>query len=270
MPRRMPGMGAHASGGQRWLLPLCLCTALRFCRGPSCTAWSTAARSFHGIGARGRRPPLSGCRGCSAHDHRSAAAAAAFGVSRSNPYDVLGVPAQTEEGGLRDAFRALVKVYHPDVPGTGDDSRFRLLIWAIEELSTQEGRRRWSTSVASSSRSAVGSGQTAPEAAVGWASAGPLHPGVWGGLISDYERLAAKNAAQPVHVRHVKKRKKRNFDASGRLWDSRRKRTSGRLAASADNSAEGKALAASDRISKDKKRHKQKSRRQRREEREGF
>ncbi|CAE7794502.1 DPS1 [Symbiodinium sp. CCMP2592] len=67
----------------------------------------------------------------------------AFGGHGSNPFQVLGLRSDAEDDDVRPAFRQLAKIYHPDVPETGDEHRFRRISWAAEELSTAEGRRQW-------------------------------------------------------------------------------------------------------------------------------
>mmetsp|Transcript_11457 Transcript_11457/g.27485 ORF Transcript_11457/g.27485 Transcript_11457/m.27485 type:complete len:204 (+) Transcript_11457:51-662(+) len=72
----------------------------------------------------------------------SAALGAAFAASR-NPFQVLGLGTNAGDDDVKPAFRRLAKVYHPDVPETGNEDVFRRLSWAAEELSTEEGRRQW-------------------------------------------------------------------------------------------------------------------------------
>lgn len=53
-----------------------------------------------------------------------------------------GVPA--DENTIKSAFRQLAKVYHPDVPGTGDVTKFQQLHTAAKELMAgQGGGIRW-------------------------------------------------------------------------------------------------------------------------------
>ncbi|CAE7819571.1 dnaJ, partial [Symbiodinium necroappetens] len=77
-------------------------------------------------------------------------------VSRraGNPFDVLGLPRSASYDEIRSAFRSLARTYHPDVPGTGDEDRFRSIREALEQLGTAEGRARWSSTKKSTSRSA--------------------------------------------------------------------------------------------------------------------
>lgn len=74
-----------------------------------------------------------GCRGRSLARH----------VQR-NPYDVLGLSSGCSYDDIRAAFRKLARTYHPDVPDTGDEDRFRSIGEALEELGTPAGRARWS------------------------------------------------------------------------------------------------------------------------------
>ncbi|CAE7250543.1 dnaJ [Symbiodinium sp. CCMP2456] len=77
-------------------------------------------------------------------------------VSRraGNPFDVLGLPRSASYDEIRSAFRSLARTYHPDVPGTGDEDRFRSIREALEQLGTAEGRARWSSTKKATSRSA--------------------------------------------------------------------------------------------------------------------
>eukprot|EP00434_Breviolum_minutum_P044844 symbB.v1.2.040105.t1/scaffold6994.1/size14017/1 len=61
-----------------------------------------------------------------------------------NPYDILGLSRSSNYEDIRAAFRKLARTYHPDVPGTGDEDRFRSIKEALEELETLAGRARWS------------------------------------------------------------------------------------------------------------------------------
>ncbi|CAJ1439762.1 unnamed protein product, partial [Effrenium voratum] len=63
--------------------------------------------------------------------------------AQQNPYDVLGLGRTAGYDDIRAAFRRLARKYHPDVPDTGDDDRFRDIREALEELGTPEGRTRW-------------------------------------------------------------------------------------------------------------------------------
>ncbi|CAK9066770.1 unnamed protein product [Durusdinium trenchii] len=72
--------------------------------------------------------------------------------AQQNPYDVLGLSRSSNYDDIRAAFRKLARTYHPDVPGTGDEDRFRSIREALEELGTEAGRARWSTSSYSSGR----------------------------------------------------------------------------------------------------------------------
>ncbi|CAE7533090.1 dnaJ [Symbiodinium natans] len=74
-------------------------------------------------------------------------------VSR-NPFDVLGLSRSASYDEIRSAFRSLARTYHPDVPGTGDEDRFRAIREALEELGTPEGRERWSFTSNYASRTA--------------------------------------------------------------------------------------------------------------------
>eukprot|EP00913_Durusdinium_trenchii_P014379 g13486.t1 len=68
------------------------------------------------------------------------------GLSMLHSYPEMPGASQLTEDGLA------VRTYHPDVPGTGDEDRFRSIREALEELGTEAGRARWSTSSYSSGR----------------------------------------------------------------------------------------------------------------------
>eukprot|EP00438_Fugacium_kawagutii_P032753 Skav208159 [mRNA] locus=scaffold2891:158598:163679:+ [translate_table: standard] len=50
----------------------------------------------------------------------------------SNPFQVLGVGPDATEQQVREGFRRMAKVTHPDV-ATGDAERFREVLWAAKE-----------------------------------------------------------------------------------------------------------------------------------------
>src|SRR5262245_21239810 len=58
-------------------------------------------------------------------------------------YLVLGVPRDETARGIHDAYRQLVKKYHPDRAGPEEAEAFRELIDAYEVLSDAEKRRRY-------------------------------------------------------------------------------------------------------------------------------
>lgn len=63
------------------------------------------------------------------------AARRAGGVAAPDPYTVLGLaPGTRDEKEVRRAARRLVKLYHPDVPGTGDAEKFQEVQNAIKSL----------------------------------------------------------------------------------------------------------------------------------------
>jgi curved DNA-binding protein len=64
------------------------------------------------------------------------------GVTKRDPFDVLGVPDDADEETVKRAFRALVREHHPDVSQAPDaDRRFRELIDAYERVAVPRGRR---------------------------------------------------------------------------------------------------------------------------------
>lgn len=74
-----------------------------------------------------------------------------------NPYEVLGLSSGSSYDDIRAAFRKLARTYHPDVPDTGDEDRFRSIREALEELGTPAGRARWSGAHAHASRASYSS-----------------------------------------------------------------------------------------------------------------
>eukprot|EP00929_Paragymnodinium_shiwhaense_P058138 TRINITY_DN29118_c0_g1_i1.p1 TRINITY_DN29118_c0_g1~~TRINITY_DN29118_c0_g1_i1.p1 ORF type:complete len:311 (-),score=47.97 TRINITY_DN29118_c0_g1_i1:496-1386(-) len=62
-----------------------------------------------------------------------------------NPFETLGleVSKDLEDAEVKTAFRKLAKVYHPDVPETGDSVRFQRIQEAMEEIASQSGRSQW-------------------------------------------------------------------------------------------------------------------------------
>lgn len=73
-----------------------------------------------------------------------------------NPYDILGLSRSSNYEDIRAAFRKLARTYHPDVPGTGDEDRFRSIKEALEELETPAGRARWSGAAGAQRSAAYG------------------------------------------------------------------------------------------------------------------
>jgi len=67
-----------------------------------------------------------------------------------NPFDTLGLQRSATTNDVRGAFRRLAKLYHPDVPDTGNAEKFRTISEAAAELSTAEGCSRWSTTARAS------------------------------------------------------------------------------------------------------------------------
>lgn len=61
-----------------------------------------------------------------------------------NPYKVLGLQVGADGTDVRKAFRRLAKMYHPDVPDSGDATAFDSIRRAADDLSTTAGRARWS------------------------------------------------------------------------------------------------------------------------------
>lgn len=74
-------------------------------------------------------------------------------------YLILGVSPQESEEGIREAFRKLVKKYHPDVAGPLSRWEFQEIVEAYEVLSDRHSRRHYDQGLAH----AGGSGRPFPE-----------------------------------------------------------------------------------------------------------
>jgi curved DNA-binding protein CbpA len=60
---------------------------------------------------------------------------------RKDPYEVLGVPADSDDETIKRAFRTLVREHHPDVsPSPEAELRFRELVEAYQRLVTPQRR----------------------------------------------------------------------------------------------------------------------------------
>lgn len=76
-------------------------------------------------------------------------------------YSVLGVPRDDDERTIREAYRRLVKLHHPDVsPDPSAAARFRLISYAYEILSDPESRAVYDSGLANAP-----AGHEAPPAA---------------------------------------------------------------------------------------------------------
>mmetsp|Transcript_146729 Transcript_146729/g.365913 ORF Transcript_146729/g.365913 Transcript_146729/m.365913 type:complete len:300 (+) Transcript_146729:70-969(+) len=104
--------------------------------------WRLAAprgvRTFAGASLRGfsGAPPraLWGAAAAAAQSQRRGAASN-VGRRAADPCSVLGLaPGTRDESEVRAAFRKLAKMYHPDVPGTGDADRFQAVQEAAQQL----------------------------------------------------------------------------------------------------------------------------------------
>mmetsp|Transcript_67247 Transcript_67247/g.157760 ORF Transcript_67247/g.157760 Transcript_67247/m.157760 type:complete len:371 (+) Transcript_67247:42-1154(+) len=75
---------------------------------------------------------------------------AIFNTGEFNPYEILDVSPFDDigEDELRAAFRKQAKIYHPDVPKTGDTERFQLIRRAVEELASLGMVGEWKSKVA--------------------------------------------------------------------------------------------------------------------------
>eukprot|EP00438_Fugacium_kawagutii_P021105 Skav205928 [mRNA] locus=scaffold123:1109098:1115291:+ [translate_table: standard] len=82
-------------------------------------------------------------RQCHGRHVLAAAAVDEMPFSVENPYDILGLPRGCSKEEIKPAFRQLARELHPDVPETGNEEGFKHLLWAMRELSSERGRRRW-------------------------------------------------------------------------------------------------------------------------------
>lgn len=60
-----------------------------------------------------------------------------------NPFTILDLERSADDADVSAAFRRLSKIYHPDVPITGDATQFNSLKQAASELGTLRGRKFW-------------------------------------------------------------------------------------------------------------------------------
>ncbi|CAE8634855.1 unnamed protein product [Polarella glacialis] len=153
-----------------------------------------------------------------------------------NPYDVLEIRRGADTETLRSAFRGLAKVYHPDVPSTGDAAKFRLLLWASEELSSLEGQQRWGTSSADAEPQRSSQQRASDWFQNGQESESESERDFWDselGRLMASERGKVQVSGDPLKPK--RRGEKKSFDEAGRLWEARRARVSGRMAAAPDN-----------------------------------
>src|SRR5262245_65880907 len=101
-------------------------------------------------------------------------------------YLVLGVSRDESARGIHDAYRQLVKKYHPDRAGPEEAEAFRELIAAYEVLSDAEKRRRHTQA----RRRAAGRLDVAPRAtAFGRDGPAPRPPAVPVSVPAEFGRL---------------------------------------------------------------------------------
>ncbi|CAJ1354112.1 unnamed protein product [Effrenium voratum] len=141
---------------------------------------------------------------------RRLGALALCSVGFVNPFKVLGLQTTAGKEEIRSAFRRLAKEQHPDVE-SGDAARFRQLLWASEELSSEEGRTKWARKMSFEEKP-----------------------------FEEYESLDPETFNLDVDIRKPKKKKKQSFKESGRRWAERKMRASGRMSAVPENSAKVK------------------------------
>ena len=73
--------------------------------------------------------------------------------SKTNFYEVLGVPPTASPQDIRSAYKKLARKFHPDRP-TGDVSKFQSIQEAYETLSSPEKRRRYDHSASAAQETA--------------------------------------------------------------------------------------------------------------------
>eukprot|EP00435_Cladocopium_sp_Y103_P041772 s2646_g11.t1 len=88
-----------------------------------------------------------------------------FNTGVFNPYEILDLSPMDEigEDELRTAFRKQAKIYHPDVPKTGDAEKFQLIKKAVEELASLGMLGEWRGRVPSPRSQRKERGQTVSE-----------------------------------------------------------------------------------------------------------
>jgi len=88
-----------------------------------------------------------------------------FNTGVFNPYEILDLSPMDEigEDELRAAFRKQAKIYHPDVPKTGDTEKFQMIKKAVEELASLGMIGEWRGKVPSPRSQRKERGQTVSE-----------------------------------------------------------------------------------------------------------
>ena len=88
-----------------------------------------------------------------------------FNTGVFNPYEILDLSPMDEIGAddLRAAFRKKAKIYHPDVPKTGDAEKFQLIKKAVEDLASLGMIGEWSSKIPSRTSQRKERGQTLNE-----------------------------------------------------------------------------------------------------------
>jgi molecular chaperone DnaJ len=115
-------------------------------------------------------------------------------VAAKNYYRILGIPRSEPAEGVRAAFRALAKRYHPDRAGSGSAERFREIHEAYAVLSDPRRRGQYDTGLSKDERPAAPRTDTWPESftkARAWAPSTP--PRTWG-----VPRPRANTAPEPL------------------------------------------------------------------------
>ncbi|CAE7733468.1 dnaJ [Symbiodinium pilosum] len=157
--------------------------------------------------------------------HTRATMVARRAVSQ-NPFDVLGLSRGATYDEIRSAFRSLARTYHPDVPGTGDEDRFRSIREALEELGTPQGRARWSS--ATSHRTSSNGFSYSSTYASSYSSYSSGYSSGYGGGYgndhgSDYDsRRQSQSWEQEVRSRRARKEEQRTRQQQKRERDAQK------------------------------------------------
>jgi DnaJ-class molecular chaperone len=97
-------------------------------------------------------------------------------MATRNHYAVLGVPRSESAGGIRAAFRDLVKRHHPDRPGVDDANRFREIVDAYRALADPEIRRAYDEDLRRQDQGETVRIRRGRPVAGGWVEPEPLVP----------------------------------------------------------------------------------------------
>jgi len=130
-------------------------------------------------------------------------------IPQTNPYKTLELQADAGETEVRAAFRRLAKVYHPDVPGTGDALKFQDLLRASEQLATEEQREKWRRSAPQPSMA----GQTTPAYPAPQATGWKPQTGVSTDFVTEWQRRSKQRRLRRLQraLRNPRKKPPQSF-----------------------------------------------------------